>query len=134
MLEQGADLVGRMLAVAVDLHDGVCADVDRIAKAGTQRAADPEVDRQPDHRRPGPFGDRRRAIGTGVVDDHAVVAEAEHLGDHLSDACLLVVRRDDDDDIRHVWCSKSLTRLASSAWASAVVRNRSCSSETLIES
>ena len=123
-----------MLAVAVDLHDGVCPVIDGVAEAGAKRAADAEVDRQSNDDRTGLLGHLGGVVGAGVVDDDAVVALRADGGDDVGDARLFVVGRHDDDDVvGHVF-SSSLTRRASRAWASAVVRSRSCSSETLIDS
>src|SRR5438045_2940414 len=123
-----------MLAVSVDLHDGVRSDLDRIAKAGPQGTADTEVDRQSDHGCSRLLGEGGRSIGAGIVDNHALVTLLADRTDDVGDAGLFVEGRNDDEDVCHVSSSRSLTRRARSACASAVVRNRSCSSDTLIES
>src|SRR4029079_10165465 len=133
MPQQFVDLVDRVLAVAVDLHDRVGSVFRCVAEAGTQGAADAEVDRQSDHHGSGFLGDLGGAVGAGIVDHDAVVPQCGDRFHHLADARLLFVGGYDDDDFRHVGCSRSRTRRASRACASAVVRSRSCSSDTLID-
>ena len=68
-----AELRRVVLAVAVDAHGEVVAVLERVAEAGLHGAADPEVERQPEHARA-----RRsaatlgRAVGRAVVDDDDV--------------------------------------------------------------
>jgi len=134
MLQQPADLVDRVLTVAIDLHDGVCSVVNCVTKTSAERASDSEVDRQPNDCRSRVLGDVGGAIVAGVIDHHTFVPAGTHGGDDPVDAVLLVKRGNDDDDVRHACPSRSLTLRASRACASAVVRRRSCSSETLMDS
>jgi len=105
--QQLADLLGRMLTVAVHLDDDVRSRFRCVPEAGAQGATDSEVDRQPDHDGAGLFGEVGRAVGAGVVDHHAVVAERGDRLHHLADARFLFEGRHHGDDFGHVVCSSS---------------------------
>jgi hypothetical protein len=82
-------------------------DSDAYRNPARSRSAHAEVDRQPDHDGAGLFGEVGSAVGTGVVDDYAVVAEGGHRLHHLADASLLFEGRHHHDDFGHVVCSSS---------------------------
>ncbi len=91
-----------MLAVAVDTHRKVVAVLEGEAKAGLHRAADTEVERQPQHARTLAARDPRRPVDGAVVDDDDVQPgiEGAQLVDHASDRVLLVQRGDDRDALQ----------------------------------
>ena len=88
-----------MLPVAVDLHRDVVAVLEREAIAGLHRAADAEVERQPDDVRAPVGGHPCGAVRRAVVDDDddEAVVERPDLVDHTADRLLFVQRRHDRD-------------------------------------
>jgi hypothetical protein len=99
-LHQALHLLRPVLAVRVERDHHARAGVDHQAIARAQRGAAAEVGHVPRHRRAVGAGDLPGPVARAVVDDEHRGADAADRGrdprEHLPDAVLLVVRRDDD--------------------------------------
>ena len=90
---------GVVLAVAVDAHRELEAVLERVAEAGLDRAADPEVERQPDDVRAALLGDGGGAVDRAVVDDDDLEPGSKARISSITRAiALLLVQRGDDRD------------------------------------
>ena len=98
-VEQLGDVAGVVLAVAVDLNGDLVAVLVRVDVAGLHRAADAEVERQPQHRAPRPRRALRGAVRRAVVDDEHVELGRPlvDLGDRRGDGFGLVEGGDDGE-------------------------------------
>ena len=96
-LQQRRDLVRIVLAVAVDLHGEVEAVLERVLVAGLDRAADPEVEGEPDDPRARLGGEPGGRVGRAVVDDEDLEFRVDRadLAHDGGDRAGLVVRRHD---------------------------------------
>ena len=94
--EQGGDLVGVVLAVAVELDGSLVAVAHGVEEAGAQGAADAEVERQGEDGGALGGGHRRGAVGGAVVhDDHVEARAAGQVAEDRRQGLLLVEGRDD---------------------------------------
>src|SRR5207248_6521017 len=76
-LEDRSELPRVVLAVAVEAHGEIEVVLERVAEAGLDGSADPEVEREPDHLRPSGAGDLRGPVGGAVVDHDDLEARVE---------------------------------------------------------
>jgi hypothetical protein len=85
-----------MLTIGVELHPRVVSVSDCIAKAGTKRASDSEIEREFDDRNTARASNCRSSVGRAVRDDeHVDIGKLlGHLREHTWQARVLVVRRD----------------------------------------
>ena len=114
---------GIVLTVAVEPHRQLVAVREGVLETRLHGAADPEVEREDDHRRPVGRGDGRRGVRRPVVDHDDVERRVEgpDLVDDVADRPLLVVGGHDRDHtaLAHGTaapsCRRSTTRRA--RWA-----------------
>ena len=102
-LEQRVDVARVMLTVAVDLHGDLVAALERIDVAALHRAADAEVERQPQHARAGVRRQRSGRVLRAIVDDQDVEIgrAAPDLADGARDDLTLVVCGNDGKETVH---------------------------------
>ena len=90
-LDQPGQLLGQVLAVAVDHHDHVRLEVAGLAQAGVEGLALAPVALVADDGRPGRFGDRGGGVARAIVHhDHRdrVLPDLEH---HAADEALFII-------------------------------------------
>ena len=94
---------GVVLAVAVDLHGGVVAALERVDVAGLHGAADAEVERVAEHLRARRGRARSGVVGRAVVDhEHVELGRAlAQLAHDVADRVGLVVGRNDREMALH---------------------------------